>query len=109
MIGCVVRHAARRAGVDQLGACGQVKVAVAHEAGAGLQMVVLDQAAGSDVVGTIHHEVGGDGAVWAVDPDGSVARLDPRSGRFVATVAANVTTFAAGAEGVWVLNGTRVA
>jgi DNA-binding SARP family transcriptional activator/ABC-type branched-subunit amino acid transport system substrate-binding protein/DNA-binding beta-propeller fold protein YncE len=51
----------------------------------------------------------GDGAVWAVDPDGSVARLDPRSGRVVATVAADVKTLGAGARGVWVLNGTRVA
>ena len=31
----------------------------------------------------------GDGAVWAIDPDDTVARIDPRSGRVVATIEAS--------------------
>ena len=43
----------------------------------------------------------GGGAVWVVDPDGSISRLDPRNGRVVATIRANASTIAAGDAGVW--------
>jgi ABC-type branched-subunit amino acid transport system substrate-binding protein/DNA-binding beta-propeller fold protein YncE len=51
----------------------------------------------------------GDGAVWAIDPDGTVARIDPRSGRVVKTIKASAGMLAAGAEGVWVLTDNGVA
>jgi ABC-type branched-subunit amino acid transport system substrate-binding protein/predicted Ser/Thr protein kinase len=45
----------------------------------------------------------GAGAVWAVNPDGSVSRIDPTTGRLVARIKAKspATTIAAGREGVW--------
>ena len=48
----------------------------------------------------------GAGAVWAIDPDPSVSRIDPRSGRIIATIDARVvpSTIAAGPEGVWFLS-----
>ena len=46
----------------------------------------------------------GAGAVWAVNPDGSVSRIDPKTGRIVATIDKNPAwTIAAGDEGVWFL------
>jgi ABC-type branched-subunit amino acid transport system substrate-binding protein/streptogramin lyase len=48
----------------------------------------------------------GAGAVWAINPDATVSRLDARTGRRVATIAAPPTgarTIAAGDGGVWVL------
>ena len=47
----------------------------------------------------------GEGAVWAVNPDGSVSRLDPESGRLVTTIETKnlAWTIAAGDEGVWYL------
>ena len=47
----------------------------------------------------------GAGAVWAANPDGSVSRIDPESGRLVATIEARFRawTIAAGGEGVWFL------
>ncbi len=47
----------------------------------------------------------GAGAVWAINPDGSVARIDPESGRLVATIEEKFRawTIAAGEEGVWYL------
>jgi ABC-type branched-subunit amino acid transport system substrate-binding protein/predicted Ser/Thr protein kinase len=47
----------------------------------------------------------GKGAVWAANPDGSVSRIDAKSGRVVATIETkNVAwTIAAGDEGVWYL------
>ncbi len=59
-------------------------------------------------VGRTRIVVGG-GAVWALDPDGTVARIDPRSGHVTATVAAAADTLAAGAGGVWVLTDAGVA
>ena len=41
----------------------------------------------------------GDGAVWAVNPDDSIARIDPRTGRIVATVRADASTLAGGRRG----------
>ena len=48
----------------------------------------------------------GAGAVWAINPDGSVSRLDPRTGRVVAQVKPELPagTIAAGDEGVWFLS-----
>ena len=51
----------------------------------------------------------GDGAVWAIDPDDTVARIDPRSGRVVKTIKLHAGMLAAGAEGVWVLSDEGVA
>ena len=55
----------------------------------------------------------GAGAVWAVNPDGSVSRIDPESGRLVARIEPEFPawTIAAGEEGVWFLsldNGSSV-
>ena len=48
----------------------------------------------------------GAGAVWAIDPDPSVSRIDPRTGRIIATIDTPVvpSTIAAGPEGVWFLS-----
>jgi ABC-type branched-subunit amino acid transport system substrate-binding protein/streptogramin lyase len=45
----------------------------------------------------------GAGGVWAINPKASISRLDPRSGRRMATIDTGVvpTTVAAGKEGVW--------
>ncbi len=43
----------------------------------------------------------GAGAVWALNPDRSVSRIDPRSGKLVARIDAEAETIAAGDEGVW--------
>ena len=46
------------------------------------------------------------GAVWAVNPDQSVSRIDPRTGKIVAVVRVpNADAVAVGAEGVWVVRG----
>jgi ABC-type branched-subunit amino acid transport system substrate-binding protein len=47
----------------------------------------------------------GEGAVWAVNPDGSVSRIDPKSGGLVTTIETNnlAWTIAAGDGGVWYL------
>jgi DNA-binding SARP family transcriptional activator len=48
----------------------------------------------------------GPSAVWAVNPDQSVSRVDPRTGRIVAIVRVpNAAAVAVGAEGVWVVRG----
>ena len=48
----------------------------------------------------------GAGAVWTINPDATVTRLDPRTGRRVATINAGMMqrTLAAGPEGVWFLS-----
>ena len=53
----------------------------------------------------------GDGAVWARDPDGSVARIDERTGRVVARVPVpgGLNLLAAGDAGVWVSDDSTVA
>ena len=50
----------------------------------------------------------GAGAVWAVNPDGNVSRIDPESGRLDATIetGGEAQTIAAGDEGVWFLRPT---
>jgi branched-chain amino acid transport system substrate-binding protein len=48
----------------------------------------------------------GAGAVWAINPDRTVSRLDPDDGRRIATVPVTAgSAIAAGDEGVWVLSG----
>jgi YVTN family beta-propeller protein len=49
----------------------------------------------------------GAGAVWAINPDNTISRLDPASGRRVAVVRApeEVEAIAAGDAGVWVISG----
>ena len=43
-------------------------------------------------------------AVWAVNPDRTVSRIDPRTNRRVARIdGVNAESVAAGAEGVWVV------
>ena len=51
----------------------------------------------------------GAGAVWAVNPDFSVSRIDPETGRLTAKVETDgaAWTIAAGAEGVWFLDVDR--
>jgi YVTN family beta-propeller protein len=50
----------------------------------------------------------GAGAVWAINPDTTISRLDPASGRRVAVVRGleEPTAIAAGDVGVWVISGT---
>jgi branched-chain amino acid transport system substrate-binding protein len=50
----------------------------------------------------------GTGAVWAVDPDQTISRLDARTGRLVKTIAVHARGIAAGPEGVWFRNGNTV-
>jgi ABC-type branched-subunit amino acid transport system substrate-binding protein/DNA-binding beta-propeller fold protein YncE len=59
---------------------------------------------GFPVAGTPRLAVG-EGAVWAVNPDGSVSRIDAKSGRLVTTIETNnlAWTIAAGDGGVWYL------
>ncbi len=59
---------------------------------------------GFPVAGTPRLAVG-EGAVWAVNPDGSVSRIDPKSGRVVATIETKIRRGRSprATEGVWYL------
>jgi ABC-type branched-subunit amino acid transport system substrate-binding protein/streptogramin lyase len=46
----------------------------------------------------------GAGAVWAINDDRTVSRIDPDSGRRVARIVVNAATIAAGREGVWFIS-----
>jgi hypothetical protein len=46
----------------------------------------------------------GAGAVWAINPDRTVSRIDPETGRHVATIDVDAATIAAGDEGVWLID-----
>jgi serine/threonine-protein kinase len=46
----------------------------------------------------------GAGAVWVVDPDQTISRLDPRTGALAKTIDVHTGHIAAGPEGVWFLN-----
>ena len=62
-------------------------------------------AAGGPVPGFPRIAVG-DGAVWAINPDETISRIDPQTGRLVAKVPTpeiGARTLAAGDAGVWVL------
>jgi ABC-type branched-subunit amino acid transport system substrate-binding protein len=50
----------------------------------------------------------GEGAVWALDPDQTIARIDPKTGRVVATIDVEAGGVAAGDGGVWALVGNSV-
>jgi ABC-type branched-subunit amino acid transport system substrate-binding protein/DNA-binding beta-propeller fold protein YncE len=47
----------------------------------------------------------GAGAVWVMNSDRTVSRIDAASGRRVATIDVDAVTIAAGEEGVWFING----
>ena len=48
------------------------------------------------------------GVVWAINPDGTISRIDERSGRLVATVGGvSAVALAADEEGVWLDDGSR--
>ena len=47
----------------------------------------------------------GAGAVWAGNREGTLSRLDPKTGRLVATIDTAARRIAAGDEGVWVVGG----
>jgi ABC-type branched-subunit amino acid transport system substrate-binding protein/DNA-binding beta-propeller fold protein YncE len=50
----------------------------------------------------------GAGAVWVINPDRTVSRLDPETGQRVATIDVQADGIAASAEGVWVTGGRDV-
>jgi ABC-type branched-subunit amino acid transport system substrate-binding protein/streptogramin lyase len=50
----------------------------------------------------------GGGAVWALDPDQTIARIDPKTGRIAATVHVVAQGIAAGDAGVWALGDSKV-
>jgi ABC-type branched-subunit amino acid transport system substrate-binding protein/DNA-binding beta-propeller fold protein YncE/predicted Ser/Thr protein kinase len=47
----------------------------------------------------------GAGAVWAINDDRTVSRIDPDTGRRVARIVVDAATIAAGREGVWFISG----
>ena len=47
----------------------------------------------------------GAGAVWVVNEDRTVSRVDPASGKLVAKIDVDAATIAAGREGVWFVDG----
>jgi ABC-type branched-subunit amino acid transport system substrate-binding protein len=47
----------------------------------------------------------GAGAVWAINDDRTISRIDPDSGRRVTTIVVDAATIAAGREGVWFISG----
>jgi ABC-type branched-subunit amino acid transport system substrate-binding protein/outer membrane protein assembly factor BamB len=47
----------------------------------------------------------GAGAVWAINDDHTVSRIDPATGELVARIDVKATTIAAGKQGVWVIDG----
>jgi YVTN family beta-propeller protein len=50
------------------------------------------------------------GAVWAIDPDGGVSRIDPATGRIVATIEhLGARAIAASSQAVWVHDGNSTA
>jgi ABC-type branched-subunit amino acid transport system substrate-binding protein/predicted Ser/Thr protein kinase len=62
-------------------------------------------AAGSTNPGLPRIAVGA-GAVWAINPDDTLSRIDPQTGRLVARIDVGISasTIAAGEEGVWFLS-----
>ena len=51
----------------------------------------------------------GAGAVWAINPDQTISRIDPKTGRRIATIDARASTIAAGDAGVWFVDADRSA
>ena len=50
----------------------------------------------------------GAGAVWALNPDHTVSRIDPGTGKLIATIDVDADKIAAGPEGIWFLKGSIV-
>jgi ABC-type branched-subunit amino acid transport system substrate-binding protein/DNA-binding beta-propeller fold protein YncE/predicted Ser/Thr protein kinase len=50
----------------------------------------------------------GAGAVWTRNPDHTISRIDPKTGRLVQTIDVEADAIAAGKEGVWFLAGSTV-
>jgi branched-chain amino acid transport system substrate-binding protein len=50
----------------------------------------------------------GAGAVWARNPDHTLSRIDPETGRLLATIDVQVDKIAAGREGLWSVEGPNV-
>jgi ABC-type branched-subunit amino acid transport system substrate-binding protein/DNA-binding beta-propeller fold protein YncE len=50
----------------------------------------------------------GAGAVWARNPDHTLSRIEPETGRLVATIDVSADRLAAGSEGIWFLEGPVV-
>ena len=50
----------------------------------------------------------GAGAVWALNPDHTVSRIDAHTGKLAATVDVDADKIAAGREGIWFLKGSVV-
>jgi hypothetical protein len=48
------------------------------------------------------------GAVWTLNPHHTVSRIDPNTGRLIATIDVDAGAIAADAKGVWVLGGSAV-
>ena len=46
----------------------------------------------------------GAGAVWAINPDRTISRIDPETGTSEATIDVDAATIAAGKEGVWFID-----
>ena len=51
----------------------------------------------------------GAGAVWVINPDQTISRIDPKTGGRIATVDARASTIAAGDAGVWFIDSDRPA
>ena len=51
----------------------------------------------------------GAGAVWVINPDQTISRIDPKTGGRIATVDARASTIAAGDAGVWFVDSDRPA
>jgi branched-chain amino acid transport system substrate-binding protein len=51
----------------------------------------------------------GAGAIWAINPDQTISRIDPKTGGRIATVDARASTIAAGDAGVWFVDSDRPA
>jgi ABC-type branched-subunit amino acid transport system substrate-binding protein/outer membrane protein assembly factor BamB len=49
----------------------------------------------------------GAGAVWAINDDRTVSRIDPATGELVARIEVDATTITAGREGVWFIDGEQ--
>jgi YVTN family beta-propeller protein len=97
------------AGAPRAGFGGYAMVSVARidpDAGAALERVELpgrESTRSADYRGSGTGQLAiGAGGVWAINPDLSVSRIDPRTGRFVKRIDAEATSaIAAGREGVW--------
>jgi ABC-type branched-subunit amino acid transport system substrate-binding protein/streptogramin lyase len=50
----------------------------------------------------------GAGAVWVIDPDETISRLDPRTGALVRTIPVQAGRLAVGREGVWFLHDNAI-